>query len=195
MQKRRIFSIVTLVLIFGAGFNQTMAGAMMSSIRANIKYDYKYWLDGKIILAGKPAIIYDNVVYVPLNDLARTLGYNTAVQGDGATLTSPGTPSLPVPPSGQATDILINRAIISAIDFSSNQITVYPENSPNNLIRLNVTPSTRITYGTNSSNANFVDLAPGMVVRALHSPAVSKSNPPQANATSITILSTPIQPR
>lgn len=191
MKKYSTKAFLTLLFATMLGFTTLWATTLFKPIRASINNNYAYTLDGKTILKNQPSILYKGKYYVPLESIATTLGYNINIQEDQANLTTP------VPPSKDNTTL--DQAVITAIDFASNQITIYPKGKPNNAsnqIVLNITPSTVIS-DSQGNTYDITALTTDMVVQATYSSAMTKSIPPQSNAKRIVILkgSTPIQPR
>lgn len=191
MKKHTSHSVSMLLLILLLGFATLGATTLFKPIRASINKNYTYSLDGKQILKNKPMILYKGQYYAPIDSLTTALGYNIALQEDQALITTPGKPS-------DKTTTLDN-AVITAIDFASNQLTIYPKGKPNNAnnqIVLNITPNTIIT----DKQGNMYDitaLTTDMVLQATYSSAMTMSIPPQSTAIKLVIQSVPnfIQPR
>ncbi|ONI43143.1 hypothetical protein AN640_06660 [Candidatus Epulonipiscium fishelsonii] len=173
-----------------------------------INYGYRYVLDGIRILNGNPALKYQGVVYAPLDNILQALGYNTAVQDDGVSITTrnitgptyypPYPPANMLPPVSNpvgpvSTNQSIPRAFISSIDFASDSLVVYPEGQPNNQLRLNLTPKTTIKF-SDGLRANFSDLNLDMPLKINYSIDTTKSNLPQAYANTITIIQAYVTP-
>lgn len=191
MKKHSTKVLMTLLFTCLLGFTTIWATTLFKPIRASINRAYSYTLDGKEILKNQPAILYRDKYYVPLENLATTLGYNIAIQEDQANLTSPG--------YAPKDNITLDQAIITAIDFASNRITIYPKDKPNNSsnqVVLNITPDTVIT-DKQGNTYDITALNTSMPIQATYSAAMTKSIPPQANAIKIVILNnaSSIQPR
>ena len=184
-----------------------LAGSSFKTIRkASMNSDYTYTLDGNPIMEGEPIILYQDVYYAPVASVAASLGYDTTVDGEKAAFTTPNTkPTVPTKPTApttpttpSTTNTTIEKAVITAIDFASNTVTVYPEGQSDaisNQIQLKVTGSTEIT-GTNGSKLAITNLNPNMVIKVTYGPT-TKSIPAQADAIKIVAptTATPIQPR
>lgn len=181
------FIVVSLcILCFGTLFATTL----FKPVRASINPSYTYSLNGKTIIKGQPALLYKGKYYAPMASLSNALGYDIVIQEDKAVITTPN-------PATKDT-ITMPKAVITAIDFAANRITVYPQgqaNSAANQIDLFITPETRITDMSGKTQFDITNLNTDMVVQATYSSKMTKSIPPQAKAISIKIPITPIQPR
>lgn len=175
-----------------------LAAGRFRPIRASINREHRYVVNGKEVLRAAPIIRFENQYYVPINLLSESLGYDVRSNDNDTTFTSRTKPS-PTPTSNptQGT-VTLDRAIIIAIDFSTNEVTVYPEGKPNtdqNQIVLRITPETVITNSTGIPRFTIADLNTDMVVQVTYSAAMTKSIPPQTNAIKIVAPLSSIQPR
>ena len=87
--------------------------------------------------------------------------------------------------------ITLEKAQVVAIDYADCTLTVIPEgksNMINNQIILRLTPETVIQNHSNKRIYKICDLEPGIYIKAVHSPAMTKSIPPQTVAYTITVL-------
>ncbi|ONI37693.1 hypothetical protein AN639_00730 [Candidatus Epulonipiscium fishelsonii] len=205
MNKKGIWpSILAIVAVLGVGIYAYAMTYYQPISNVSINYGYKYYVDGIRVLNGNPSLKYQGVIYAPLDNILQALGYNTAVQDDGVSITSrnisgptyyPPANMLPQnqPPVGPVAGTQSIRAFIYSIDFASDSLVVYPDGQPNNPIRLNVTPQTNIMF-SDGRRATFSDLNLNMPLKVTYSSNMTKSNPPQANATSITIIQAYVTP-
>lgn len=192
MKKQPLSHLLLISTLCIICFGTVLGTTLFKPIRASINPNYTYTLNGKTILQGNPAILYKGRFYAPIDSLTNTLGYNVSIQEDRAILTSPKDTS--------KDSITLNEAVITAIDFAANRITVYPKGKANTIedqIDLYITPQTLITDGSGKYQYNITNLTTDMVVKVTYSPQMTKSIPPQANALTIRILGNPnyIQPR
>ena len=187
--KRKFFLTGAMAFVMSTLLFTVWGASTLPPIQAFLNTNYKYSLDGKEILKNVPAIIYNNMTYVPIYNLAQDLGYNIAIEPGQAILTSPNTP--PTTPIAPANSVTINRAQIIAINFATNRVTVVPAGKSNNIenqIVLIITPETKIQDARNKKTYKLSDLQPGINVKVVHSTASTKSIPPQTVAYSLTIL-------
>ena len=87
--------------------------------------------------------------------------------------------------------VTLEKAQVVAIDYADCTLTVIPEgksNMINNQIILRITPETVIQNKSNKRIYKLSDLEPGIYIKAVHSPMMTKSIPPQTVAFTITIL-------
>lgn len=87
--------------------------------------------------------------------------------------------------------VTLEKAQVVAIDYADCTLTVIPEgksNMINNQIILRITPETVIQNSVNKRIYKLSDLEPGIYIKAVHSPMMTKSIPPQTVAYTITIL-------
>lgn len=175
-----------------------LAAGRFRPIRASINREHRYVVNGKEVLRTAPIIRFEDRYYVPIDLLGNSLGYDVRSNNDETTFTSKTRPT-PTPTSNptQGT-VTLDRAVIIAIDFSTNEVTVYPEGKPNtdqNQIVLRITPETVITNSTGIPRFTIADLNTDMVVQVTYSGAMTKSIPPQTNAIKIVAPLSSIQPR
>lgn len=177
-----------------------LAAGRFRPIRASINREHRYVVNGKEVLRTAPIIRFEDRYYVPIDLLGNSLGYEVKSNNDETTFTSK-TNSTPRPtPTSSPTQgaVTLDRAVIIAIDFASNEVTVYPEGKPNNdqnQIVLRITPETVITNSTGIPRFTIADLNTDMVVQVTYSGAMTKSIPPQTNAIKIVAPLSSIQPR
>lgn len=189
MKKRSVLSYFILGSLFMCCMGTVLATTLFKPIRASINPSYTYTVNGNRVLKNKPAILYKGTIYAPITDLTTALGYNASVGESSATITTP-----PKPNNDTTT---MNNAIITAIDFAANRITIYPSNNPSKQIDLLITPNTRITDTRTNHVYDITELNTNMIVQATYSSKMTKTNPPQSTATAIKIISpqSQIQPR
>lgn len=189
---RKFIIMSTLAIVISTMLGTVWASSTLYPIQASFNTNYKYSLDGKEILKDVPAIIYNNMAYVPIFNIAKDLGYTATVTDDQAILTSPtDVPIIPTTLSTPADSVTIDRAQIIAIDVANNMVTVVPAGKSNHLenqIRLVVTPETKIQDFCHKKSYKLSELQPGINVKVVHSAVSTKSIPPQTVAYSITIL-------
>lgn len=187
--KRKLVLLGVIALTLTSLLGTAWAATKLSPIKASLSTDYKYTLDGKQIMKNVPAIIYNNMAYAPVYNLAKDLGYNVTVTESETALAKPTTtPTNPTQPSDTAT---IDKAQVIAINFADNTMTIVPAGKSsdlNNQIILKITPETTIQHSKNKKIYKLSDLQPGINVKVVHSLAMTKSIPPQTVAYSITIL-------
>lgn len=188
MKKKALYLSFALVAMLSLSFGTILATTLFIPIRASINRSYVYKLDNKVIMSTKPALLYNGVIYAPVDAVASSLGFKATIAEDRTTFTKKTNTS--------SNTVTINRAMVSAIDFASNTLTVYPEGQSSNQIRLLITPQTVITYANTGQRASITSLGTATVVKVVRTPQTTKTTPPQATALSIQILSPmPPQPR
>lgn len=191
MNSKKHSSYVFLSLILFCSSFTLFASPFFKPIKASMNTNFKYSLNGAPILAKTPAIIYEGTVYAPINKLVNALGYEIAVQNNQAII------STPVPTPAKDT-VTISNATITAIDFATDRITVYPTNKANtmlNQVDLFITKNTVITDGKTKRVYSIQDLNTGMPVKVVYSSRVTKSIPPQSEALQITLLNSSNTPQ
>ncbi|MEG0951527.1 MAG: stalk domain-containing protein, partial [Niameybacter sp.] len=97
--KRKLALWSVLVLAISTLFGTVWAANKLSPIKASLNTDYKYTYNGKQILKNVPAIIYNNMVYVPVYNLTKELGYNVNVTQSETTLSLPEATKPPTKPT------------------------------------------------------------------------------------------------
>ncbi|MEG0847506.1 stalk domain-containing protein [Niameybacter sp.] len=189
--KRKLALWSVLVLAISTLFGTVWAANKLSPIKASLNTDYKYTYNGKQILKNVPAIIYNNMVYVPVYNLTKELGYNVNVTQSETTLSLPEATKPPTKPTEPTDTVTIDKAQIIAINFADHIVTVVPAGKSKdmaNQIDLKITPETTIQSSKDKKNYKLSDLNTGINVKVVHSAAQTKSIPPQTVAYSITLL-------
>ena len=90
-----------------------------------------------------------------------------------------------------AQNITIKKATIKDVEEDDKTITILPagkENKPENYIVLNIGQDTKLAHETIKKVVTLESLEEGMTVKVVHSPAVTKSLPPQTSAIEVIVL-------
>ncbi|MHC1746900.1 MAG: hypothetical protein AB9856_00750 [Cellulosilyticaceae bacterium] len=159
-----------------------IATPVLTTIQARLNTTPIYTLDNKKIMEGAHAIDYSNKIYVPVEDLAATLGLELSYKENTIALSTP---------SSAPKNITIENATIKKVNESNGQITVLPtglQDTQSNYITLNISKDTILSHANLKKIATFKDLKEGHNIKVVHSPYMTKSIPPQTNAFEITLL-------
>ncbi|MGL4345054.1 MAG: stalk domain-containing protein, partial [Cellulosilyticaceae bacterium] len=113
------------------GFSLT-AAPLIQEVKAQLKYNLAYTLNGQNVLEGTGGLIYKDQVYVPLRDVATTLGATvsykdgqvTMIQGEAAP-TEANTKSVPEAPVAQDT-MTIEKAVVKEVNLENSQVIILP---------------------------------------------------------------------
>lgn len=177
------------------GFS-VVATPMMEEVKAQLKYNLSYSLNGNSILEGKGGLVYKDQVYLPLRDLANALGVSVEYK-DGQVILGEATPSGAKAKTDEQTPavsetVTIEKATIVAVDVENKMVTVLPagkEDKVENYIVLNVDETqTSIGHFKNKMLYPLSALEVGMEVSAVHKSMMTMSIPAQTPAINITIL-------
>lgn len=211
-RNRKYLALFMAILTIASMAMTTFASSGGKRVRVYLTDGIKYTLDKEPILPKATTIILKDKAYAPVEELVRALGYNVEVKDDmiiitsGKPTTPPTKPTPSVPPIAPPTkptpsvppttpqpegNVTLPKAEILAINFADKTITVLPAgkaNELNNQIIVRLSDQTTITDGKTKRLYTINDLNTGMQVQVVHSPAMTKSIPPQTTASSITIL-------
>ena len=178
------------------------AGSFGKTIRVKLTESYNFLLNNKQILQDKPAIFYNNILYVPAKDFAKELGYTVEYDNSTAVITQTPNPTSkplpkPTPETSPTPELSSVTGTISAIDFASKRLVIQPDGKPKseaNQVIVFANDATKIISGETNEMLTFEDLDTNLRVTATYQTLSTKSIPPQTRniAQTITIL-TPAQ--
>lgn len=166
-----------------------IAAPALKHVKAMLNPTIQYTLDGNTILKGTQTLNYNNKNYVSVAELANALGLEVSYKDNVVSFVTPTTPVTPETPASES--ITIAKATIKEISLETKQVTILPEGKTdevNNYIVLNIGDDTHIKHYLNKAIYKINDLKTGMTISATHSPAMTRSIPPQTAAFTITIL-------
>ena len=149
--KRKSYFTKVLVLVLCLACVGVAAGTSFKRISgAKINTDYTYSVNNETVMTGDGIILYKDVYYAPVADLAAALGYNATIDGEKAVFTTPGETVKPSTPAPATPSITIDKAVITKVDFAGKTVTVYPQgksDSAANQVVLKITNDTIIQIG------------------------------------------------
>ncbi|MGL4738430.1 MAG: hypothetical protein ACRCW2_13345 [Cellulosilyticaceae bacterium] len=177
------------------GFS-VVAAPVIEEVKAQLKYNLSYSLNGESILEDKGGLVYKDQVYLPLRDVANALGVAVeykdghVILGEAAPAGAKAIKEDQAP--AVAETMTIKKATIVEVDVENKMVTVLPEGLKDeviNYIVLNVDETeTSIGHFKNKMRYALADLEVGMEVSAIHKSMMTMSIPAQTPAISITIL-------
>ena len=192
-QKTKVLAAVG---ILSAMSISTIAAPIIQEVKANLKANISYTLNGENVLEGKGGLVYNNQVYIPVRDVANTLGFtvdyknDTVIMNTKEVIDTKGIQGEPIA-DPKADTITIEKAVIKTINLESKQVTILPEGKEDkveNYLVLNLGSETTIGHYKAKRLFALEDLTEGMQVRVTHSPMLTRSIPAQSPAFNITIL-------
>lgn len=166
-----------------------IAAPALKHVKAILNPTVQYTLDGNTILKGTQTLNYNNKNYVSVAELANALGLEVSYKDNVVSFVTPTTPVTLETPASES--ITIAKATIKEISLETKQVTILHEGKTdevNNYIVLNIDDDTHIKHYLNKAIYKINDLKTGMTISATHSPAMTRSIPPQTAAFTITIL-------
>lgn len=160
-----------------------IAAPILQEVSATLRKDITFTLNGEKTLEGTNVLMYENSAYLPLRALGDELGMKidyvdgeikitNEANGMSKTISADAIPATELTPALEG--VYIPSATIKSIEKESNQITILPtdkEDAPYNYIVLNL-----------SKDMKTEDFKVDMTVSVTHSPAMTRSMPPQTAA-------------
>lgn len=190
MNKKLSNTIKTFVAI-GAlstvGFS-VIATPIMQEIKATFKSNLTYTLNGESVLEGKGGLVYEDQIYIPLRDLANTLGTKVDYKNNQITMTQEGQstaqksveePEIAICPIGYIEDT------ITAIDKEAQTITFGDLADAESQLVIKVTDQTLIKHTKNKRAYTFADLELGQKIGFISNGVMTNN---QLEAIEITLL-------
>lgn len=187
MNKKWKKGILSSLLITTVVAIPLMARPMMQKITAYIDSNMVYHLDGEKILENTNTLQYKGKNYVSVREIAEALGKEVTFEEGKVILTTPQDETVQQVTSNKT----IQKAVIKDIEEDDRTITILPvgkDNRPENYMILNVEKDTQLRHETIKKVVTLDDLEEGMLVKVVHSPAVTKSLPPRTSAVEVMVL-------
>lgn len=192
-QKTKVLAMVGAISVMSIS---TIAAPIIQEVKANFKSNISYTLNGENVLEGKGGLVYNDQVYVPVRDIAKTLGFTVDYKNDTVIMNNQTNSNTRETKDNDATEtvndaITIEKALIKNINLEGKQVTILPEgkeDKPENYLILTVGENTTIGHYKVKRLFALEDLAEGMSVSVSHSPISTRSLPPQSPAFNITML-------
>lgn len=168
--------VLTAVGVLSTMSLTAIATPIMQEVSANLRKDITFTLNGEKVLEGASTLQYNDTTYIPARVLIEELGFKVDYKDGNIAITQPtNTGARNVEANEQLPElegVTINNATIKAINKDDKQVTIMTED--------------QMEIVLNTGELDLTNLAVDMAVNVVHSPAMTRSIPPQTAAFEIT---------
>lgn len=168
--------VLTAVGVLSTMSLTAIATPIIQEVSANLRKDITFTLNGEKVLEGASTLQYNDTTYIPARVLIEELGFKVDYKDGNIAITQAtntatrnveGIEQLP-----ELEGVPISQATIKSINKTDKQVLIVTADEREIML--------------NTGELDLTELAVDMTVRVIHSPAMTRSLPPQTAAFEIT---------